>query len=239
MPRFSDFDSRGYRTVDVRTGYGEWVATYEQTVEDAMDIALLDRLTVPAWRSVRRAVDLGCGTGRTGSWLRRQGVATIDGVDLTPQMLDVARSRDVYVRLIEANAAETGLRAGTYDLLVACLMDEHLPDVRPLYREAARLAAPGAHLVLVAYHPHFIMASGMPTHFTSGAGEPVAITTHVHLLSDHIMAGLDAGWTLAEFREGLIDDRWLEVKPKWARFRGLPFSAALVWRGRAGEAESS
>ena len=43
MADFTDFDTRGYRTVDVRSGYGEWVATYEQTVEDAMDIELLDR----------------------------------------------------------------------------------------------------------------------------------------------------------------------------------------------------
>jgi hypothetical protein len=33
---FSEFDSRGYRTVDVRAGYAEWVARYDQTVEDAM-----------------------------------------------------------------------------------------------------------------------------------------------------------------------------------------------------------
>ena len=47
MPRFADFDSRGYRTVDVRTGYRGWVSTYEETVEDAMDVALLDELTPP------------------------------------------------------------------------------------------------------------------------------------------------------------------------------------------------
>ena len=34
--------------VDARTGYGEWVATYEGTVEDAMDIEVLDRLDDPA-----------------------------------------------------------------------------------------------------------------------------------------------------------------------------------------------
>ena len=42
--RFSQFDARGYRTVDVRSGYGEWVDTYEQTVQDAMDVELLGAL---------------------------------------------------------------------------------------------------------------------------------------------------------------------------------------------------
>jgi SAM-dependent methyltransferase len=231
MVRFADFDTRGYRTVDVRTGYGQWVGSYEDTVEDVMDLALLDELATPDWPTVRRAADLGCGTGRTGAWLRGRGVTgAIDGVDLTPEMLAVARARGVHTRLVEGDVRATGLPGSAYDLVIASLIDEHLPDLRPLYAEASRLAAPEAAFVIVAFHPHFIMATGMPTHFTNGSGEPVAITTHVHLLSDHVNAGLSAGWTLAEMREGVVDERWLEAKPKWERFRGHPVSAALVWR---------
>jgi len=234
--RFSDFDARGYRTVDVRTGYGEWVASYERTVEDTMDIALLDALSAVPWSTIGRAADLGCGTGRTGAWLRGAGVPSIDGADLTPEMLAVARSRAVYDRLVEADVAATGLPAGAYDLAISCLVDEHLPDLRPLYREAWRLARPDGYFVLVGYHPHFIMAAGMPTHYTGGSGEPVAIETHVHLLSEHVTAGLQAGWVLAEMRERVIDEAWLAVKPKWERFRHHPISVALAWRKPISEA---
>ncbi|TDQ47194.1 class I SAM-dependent DNA methyltransferase [Actinorugispora endophytica] len=230
MVRFADFDTRGYPMVDVRTGYGQWVTTYERTVEDVMDLALLEELAVPSWGSVRRAADLGCGTGRTGAWLRGKGVASVDGVDLTPEMLAVARSRGAHDLLVEADVAATGLDGGGYDLVASSLVDEHLADLRPLYGEAWRLAAPGALFVLVVFHPHFIMASGMPTHFTSGSGESIAITTHVHLISEHVTAGIGAGWTLAEMREGVVDERWLEVKPKWEGYRGHPVSAAMVWR---------
>ena len=74
------------------------------------------------------------------------------------------------------------------------------PDVRPLYEEAFRVARPGAAYVRLAFHPHFIMASGMPTHFDGVSGEPVAITTHVHLSSDHVTGGIAAGWQLAEMK---------------------------------------
>jgi SAM-dependent methyltransferase len=232
MLKFSDFDARGYRMVDVRTGYGEWVTTYERTVEDAMDIALLDDLTTPPWQSVRRAADLGCGTGRTGMWLRDHGVAEIDGVDLTPEMLAVAGSKGVYRSLTHADVTATPLDASAYDLVTVCLVDEHLPDLRPLYQEAWRLAAPGGRLVLVGFHPHFIMASGMPTHFTSNAGEPIAIDTHVHLLSDHVTAAMASGWMLAELKERLIDEAWLALKPKWERFRNHPIAFAFVWEKR-------
>jgi SAM-dependent methyltransferase len=227
---FSDFDARGYRTVTVRTGYREWVATYEQTVEDAMDIALLEELSEVPWRTTRRAADLGCGTGRTGAWLRSKGVTSIDGVDVTPEMIAVARSRDMYQHLFEAEVTATGLDSEAYDLVMTCLVDEHLPDVRPLYCEAWRLACLGGFLVLVGYHPHFIMVAGMPTHYNSGLGEPVAIETYIHLVSEHITAGLQAGWVLVEMKERVIDDAWLELKPKWERFRHHPISVAFTWR---------
>jgi SAM-dependent methyltransferase len=234
MTDFSAFDTRGYRTVDVRSGYGEWTPTYEQTVEDAMDVALLDQLREPDWPAVRRVADLGCGTGRTAAWLKGHGVGSIDGVDLTPEMLALARARGLHDRLVEADVSATGLDSEAYDLVIASLVDEHLPDLGPLYREARRLAQPGGAFVLVAYHPHFIIASGMPTHFRNAAGEHVAIATHLHLVSDQVMAGVGAGWTLTEMREGVVDERWLALKPKWERFRGHPLSMALVWRRAAG-----
>jgi SAM-dependent methyltransferase len=230
MPHFSDFDARGYRTLDVRSGYAEWVSTYEGTVEDAMDIALLESLGTPRWGDVRTAVDLGCGTGRTGAWLRRQGVGVIDGVDVTPEMLAVAREKGLYRRLVAADVSSTGLPASAYDLVISCLVDEHLPVLGPLYREARRLAKDEGVFVLAGYHPHFIMAFGVPTHFDSASGEPVAIDTHVHLMSDHVSAATEAGWALAEMRERAINDDLLTVKPHWERYRGHPVSFAFVWQ---------
>jgi SAM-dependent methyltransferase len=229
MTDFKAFDTRGYRTVDVRTGYGEWVATYEDTVEDTMDIALLDVLREVTWSGAVVA-DLGCGTGRTGTWMRDHGVEAIDGVDLTPEMLERARARGVYRRLLEGDVGDTGLQSGAYDLVMTCLVDEHLADLGPLYAEAHRLARPGGGFVLVGFHPHFIMAAGMPTHYDSASGEPVAIDTYVHLLSEHVTVGLAAGWRLAELRERVIDDAWLELKPKWERLRGQPVAFAAAWR---------
>jgi SAM-dependent methyltransferase len=228
MSSFSAFDSRNYRTVDAREGYDRWAPTYEDTVEDAMDVALLERLGVD-WGAVGSVADLGCGTGRTGAWLAGRGVGEIDGVDLSPGMLEAARARGVYRSLREGEVGDTGLDGG-YDLVVSCLVDEHLADLRPLYAEAARLAQPGGHFVTVGFHPHFIIASGMPTHFDDAeSGEPMAIETHVHLLSDHVAAALDAGFALAELQERVIDDEWIALKPKWERHRDHPISFAFVW----------
>ena len=139
-------------------------------------------------------------------------------------------ARGVYRSLGEAEVADPGLDSAAYDLVVSCLVDGQPADLRPLYEEAARLAAPGARFALVGFHPHFIIASGMPTHFDDAeSGEAVAIETHVHLLSDHVAAGLGAGLTLAALHERIVDDEFIVLKPKWERFRGHPISFAFVW----------
>jgi SAM-dependent methyltransferase len=226
---FSPFDLRNYRTVSVQRGYGEWAATYEETVFDTMDLRLLERLETVPWRRVRAAADLACGTGRIGVWLRRQGVAAIDGLDMTPAMLQRARAKAVYRQLVRGDLLATPLPGNAYDLVTAVLVDEHLPDLRPLYAEGVRIARSGGFLVLVGYHPHFLM-SGIPTHFDSTSGEPITIRCYVHQLSSHVQAAHAAGWTLREMHEGLIDDEWLCHKPKWRQYQHRPVSFAMVWQ---------
>ena len=79
VPAFSSFDSRGYPTVPPREGYRVWSASYEATIKEDMDLRLLERLASVRWNGVERAVDLGCGTGRTGAWLQAHGVRQVDG----------------------------------------------------------------------------------------------------------------------------------------------------------------
>jgi SAM-dependent methyltransferase len=224
------FDLRRYPVLGVRDGYGEWAETYEGVVQDEMDVRLLERVSTVDWAAAERALDLACGTGRTGAWLRARGVRRIDGVDLTPEMLARAEARGAHDRLVAADIRDTGLPASAYDLVVESLADEHLPDLGPLYREAARLARPGAAFVVVGYHPHFLM-NGVPTHFDRRDGSgPATIESHVHLFSDHARAARRAGWSLAEMEEGVVDDAWIAKKPRWERYRHHPVSFCLVWR---------
>jgi SAM-dependent methyltransferase len=230
MVAFSRFDRRGYPSVGVTDGYDSWLPTYEASVEDTMDLALLDRIAGVDWPSVERAADLGCGTGRTAAWLRARGVVHMDGVDATPAMLERARARGLHGSYAVADVRASGLPAGAYDLVVCCLVDEHLPELGALYAEARRLLRAGGAFVLVGFHPFFIMATGMPTHFDGADGSPVAIETHVHLPGDHVHAAVTAGLGAEELHEGLIDDEWVRRKPGWAAYRDWPVSFAWLWR---------
>jgi SAM-dependent methyltransferase len=228
VPDFAVFDQRCYRTVTVREGYRLWQPTYDETVEDLMDIALLDRITTVEWGRAGRVADLGCGTGRTARWLTARGATPIDGIDLTPQMLQAAEQQGLHERLVEADVRASGLPAHAYDVVICALVDEHLPELAPLYVEARRLVTATGSFVLVGYHPFFIMATGMPTHVDCSDGEPLAIETHVHLPSDHMGAARSAGLVPVEMHEAVIDDDWIARKPKWEPYRGWPISFAWV-----------
>lgn len=223
------YDKRQYPIVDVKDGYGEWAATYEQVVQDEMDLRLLERLSTMDWAAPQQVLDLACGTGRIGLWLRQRSSAPIDGVDLTPAMLAVARQKKVYRSLHLANITQTGLPADAYDLCTQSLADEHLPDLLPLYQEVARLTRVGGHFALVGFHPQFLMA-GVPTHYQRSAEEAITIRSYVHLLSDHVKAAHQTGWRLQSMDEGLVDDAWMEKKPKWRKYLGLPVSFVMLWQ---------
>ncbi len=226
---FSSFDTRKYPTLSAREGYAEWVTTYEHTVLDEMDIRLLDRIRALRWQATRRALDLACGTGRTGVWLARNGVQDIDGIDITPEMLAVARTKRVYRQLVIGDVTRLPFDSATYDLAIQALADEHLSDLSSLYREVARITKTNGYFVIVGYHPHFLML-GIQTHFHRSDGEPIAIESYVHLLSDHVKAAHAAGWTLLEMDEGVIDEDWISKKPEWGKYMHHPVSFSMVWQ---------
>ena len=68
-------------------GYGAWAPSYDATMDDRLDLPLLHSLGSTNWNGSVAAVDLGCGTGRIGAWLRARGVAFVDGVDALPAMI--------------------------------------------------------------------------------------------------------------------------------------------------------
>ena len=226
---YTSFDLRKYPVLSVKKGYAEWAQSYDYSVEDNMDISLLERIKSVDWKLIDSAIDLACGTGRIGVWLKRNGIKSIDGIDFSQEMLKKAHGKEVYHKLINGDILNTNLEANTYNLSIEVLADEHIADLQPLYSEAARITKNGGIFVLVGYHPHFLM-NGLITHFHRKNGQAVAIKSFVHLLSDHVKAAIVADLTLVEMDEGIVDADWLGKKPKWIKYKNRPVSFVLVWK---------
>jgi SAM-dependent methyltransferase len=121
-------------------------------------------------------VDVGCGTGRALPALRAAvgaGGAVI-GVDITPQMLDVARDRGraEHAALLLADARRLPLAAGSVDAVFAAGLIMHLPDPGAGLAELARVTRPGGRLVL--FHPSGRAALAARRGHTLRPDEPLA-----------------------------------------------------------------
>jgi len=106
----------------------------------------------------RRLVDLGSGTGRMLTLLGPHAEAAV-GLDLSQQMLNLARSR-----VTEAGLERCELRHGdifstrlpdeSADLVVVHQVLHYLTDPAAAVREAGRIVAPGGKLIIVDFAPH-------------------------------------------------------------------------------------
>jgi SAM-dependent methyltransferase len=98
-------------------------------------------------------VELGCGTGYFGAWLKRAGAARVVGVDVTPAQLETARRMNeetgLGLEFVEANAEKTELPDESFDLVVSEYGASIWCDPAKWVPEAARLLRPGGELVFL------------------------------------------------------------------------------------------
>ena len=97
--------------------------------------------------SPRHALDVGCGEGRFCRMLRAHGVDAV-GVDPTPALLAVARTRDAHGTYVEGEAERLPFRGEAFDLVVSYLSLIDIPDVGAAIPEMARVLRPGGRLLI-------------------------------------------------------------------------------------------
>ncbi|HET8822508.1 MAG TPA: methyltransferase domain-containing protein [Thermoleophilaceae bacterium] len=104
--------------------------------------SLLSRAGVPP---SPRILDAGCGTGANLREYERLGKVT--GVDPFPEAIELCRERGLD-NVVQARAEKLPFGPGSFELLFATDVIEHLDDDIVALRELRRVAADGARLVL-------------------------------------------------------------------------------------------
>jgi SAM-dependent methyltransferase len=105
----------------------------------------------------RRALDFGCGAGRSTRFLRDLGFETV-GVDIARHMLDRARELDPEgdYRLVPDDGSLAGLEPASFDVVLSVFTFDNIPgrDRKvALFRSLSRVLADGGCLVSVVSSP--------------------------------------------------------------------------------------
>jgi len=118
-----------------------------EVLMDALDRAAPGRVFA-------RGLDLGCGTGLMAGALRGRAVA-IDGVDLSPAMVQQARHTGHYAALTvgSLDAALAASPAGGYDLVTAADVFVYIGNLAPVLAGVFRALARGGLLAFTVQTP--------------------------------------------------------------------------------------
>jgi malonyl-CoA O-methyltransferase len=179
----------------IRAAYDRWSQQYDEQANPTRDLdeRLLPQLAPPL--AGRIVVEAGCGTGKNSRWLAPR-CARLIGLDFSAAMLGVARRRVAapHVHYIQADlTAVWPLRAASADVVLFNLVLEHVPDVAPVFRQAACVLRPGGQLYVSEFHPARLAAGKGAT--IAGEGGAV-FGSYLNTEADYLEALTAAGLEL-------------------------------------------
>lgn len=94
-------------------------------------------------RRFKRTLDLGCGTGLMGVAVRDRTEELV-GVDLSENMVEAARRKQIYDRLVVDDLAHfLAAEPSRFDLILAADVFVYLPDLKPVCAAVAHKLSPG------------------------------------------------------------------------------------------------
>ena len=140
--------------------YADWAKTYDEDFAARRDYrypavvaAHFASLATPEDAPV---LDIGCGTGLVGVALRRLGAWRLDGLDISPEMLEIARAKGVYANLAAGDlTARLDLPDAAYGGLISAGTFTHGHVGPEALDELMRVARPGALCVIGVNEAHY------------------------------------------------------------------------------------
>ena len=217
----------------VVAGYGESAASYDDV---ANPLKLAEETVVRkliAGYPVGRALDAACGTGRHAEYLASLGHEVI-GVDATPEMLSVAKTKVPSARFEVGRLECLPLSENVVDLAVCSLGLAHCSDLRRPLRELGRVVRCGGAVILSDLHPFAIMLGGH-AYYPRSRIETGFVRNYMHLPSEFLVAFEETGLEVVQFIERLCGEEEIAAMGlteersglMTAAFKGVPI--VIVW----------
>ena len=192
-------EGQSTRPITIAEGYDVWADNYDQPGNLLIDLeqpvvrAILDHLPPGT------ALDAACGTGRHSEYLALRGHKVI-GVDRSPEMLAVARSKTPGSEFREGDLHRLPVPDQHVDLVVCALALAHVLDLAPVLAEFVRVLRPGGHLVIPDPRHEWPIVQALP-------GGGVGYLPHRnHLTSDYLAAALPLGLQVLRCEEPCLPD---------------------------------
>jgi SAM-dependent methyltransferase len=118
---------------------------------------------------------------------------------------------------------------GSFALIMAGLVVEHVADLPALLKETVRVLCPGGRFVLSALHPDRTAAGQRARFIDPETGIRRPITTYHRSVADYLNAATEAGLTLVSEQTLVVPAEMAAVLPRASRYVGLPLGWVAGW----------
>jgi predicted TPR repeat methyltransferase len=163
--------------------YKSFAASYESRMREDLRYVGPERMqdalqAVIADRTGLSILDLGCGSGLAGVSMRPRAAEMV-GIDLSPEMIALARARGIYDRLEIAEITDwLGQGQTLFDLIISCDCLIYFGDLGRIVRAAASRLKPGGFFAMSMErgdrHPFHLTDTGRYTHHPDHVREVAA-----------------------------------------------------------------
>jgi malonyl-CoA O-methyltransferase len=188
--------------LEPQAAYALWAATYPPHAHNALMLAeerAMLSLLPPTLRGLR-VLDVGCGSGRYLLHAQHRGADKLIGVDLSNEMLGIARQHGLPVAQGMANAIP--LANAWADVTLCGLTLGHVRDLPSALQALARTTKPNGLVLCSDFHPagH---ALGWRREFKAN-GERFAVQHWAHAVADWERACAGAGLSIEAMLEPML-----------------------------------
>ena len=192
--------------MDIQNAYNEWSQTYDEDENRTRDLdrdVLRQQLGNLHFDSI---LEIGCGTGKNTSFLVQIG-QSVYAVDFSPGMIarakEKVRADNVRFSLMDITQPWE-LVSESFDLIVCCLVLEHIQDLRHIFSEAARTLRQRGTFFINELHS-FRQYEGTKARYYKSE-EKIEVEAFVHHISEFLKVAEENGLSLVH-----LDEYWHET----------------------------
>ena len=187
--------------MDIQNAYDEWSGIYDTNENLTRDLDSNVTRSLLADLRVDSILELGCGTGKNTVFLAEIG-KHVHALDYSQGMIEKAKQK-VKAENVRFEMADLTKRwhcaDGDYDLIVCCLVLEHIEDLSHIFSEAARTLKPDGRFLINELHP-FKQYKGTKARFERD-NNTIEVDAYVHHISEFTHAAEESGVKLEQFNE--------------------------------------
>jgi ubiquinone/menaquinone biosynthesis C-methylase UbiE len=179
-----------------------WAANYDRSWNPLLAVEEpVVREAVAAWPAPSRVLDAACGTGRHTALLVELG-HTVSGIDISLEMLAVAREKVPGARFLEGTMLPMPFDDGEFDAALSALALSHFKDVAGPVAELARVVRSGGNVIISDFHPFMVLLGGQAVFRTEG-DVPHFVASYAHLPGKMLAIFRDVGLTVRDCIEAM------------------------------------